>query len=211
MFHAASKMLSFNPVQVPRIDLMEHYDAVFTELSVTSLGNVKMVAALAPFKPATMWTTVVPTPSIFASLLLHGVYPMAPSPDGDHSLGLDGLDAFLEYGPMLRAMRGREWVLTAHAVSSSDADVNLFSLPCGALLAPVVPLERKLNANTAMGVEVTFASLPKTATFSALQHGRRAQWTPLSGSTIVRRVGDVFVVAVTVTNGIAMIRVNVTG
>ena len=90
IFHQAGKIVSYNPVQIPRIDEMQHYDSVFTEMDSRSSGSVRLVAAMSPHKPATMWTTSVPSPSDFAMLLLHGIYPMAPSPRGDHSLGLDG-------------------------------------------------------------------------------------------------------------------------
>lgn len=116
IFHAAGKLISYNPSQIPRVDLMEHYDAIFTELSMTSLPNVWLIAAMSLSKPATMWTTKPPTDMQFENMLLHGVYPMAPSPVGDHSLSLAGLPAFLEYGPMFRALRGREWDMRPHAI-----------------------------------------------------------------------------------------------
>ena len=35
-------------------------------------------------------------------LLLHGIYPMAPAPSGDHSLGLSGISQFLKGTPVLQ-------------------------------------------------------------------------------------------------------------
>jgi hypothetical protein len=73
VFHDAGKIISYNPVQVPRIDLMEHYDTIFTELLFPDLGSMFLVAAMAPLKPATMWTTSVPSSRQFELGLLHGV------------------------------------------------------------------------------------------------------------------------------------------
>jgi hypothetical protein len=38
---------------------------------------------------------------------------------------------FLDYGPLLDAMRGKKWVLNPHCVESADAKVNLFEVPGG--------------------------------------------------------------------------------
>jgi hypothetical protein len=81
---------------------MEHYDTIFTEMNVRSFGLVRLVAAMSTHKPATMWTTSVLVDSQFEFALLHGIFPMAPSPAGDHSLGMDGLKTWLRYGPMMR-------------------------------------------------------------------------------------------------------------
>ena len=87
--------IRYNPIQVPRIDVAS-FDAIFTEMSVSDAGGVLLVAAMSLRKPATMWTTKPPDDRTFAACLLHGIFPMAPAPSGDHSLGLDGLDQFLK-------------------------------------------------------------------------------------------------------------------
>lgn len=86
----------YNPIQIPRVDVAT-FDAIFTEMSVSDAGARMLVASMSPLKPATMWTTRVPSDAEFASALLHGIFPMAPAPSGDHSLGLDGLDQFLKW------------------------------------------------------------------------------------------------------------------
>ena len=191
VFHAAGKLVSYNPVQVPRVDLMEHYDAIFTEMSVASVPNVWLVAALSPQKPATMWTTKVPTDDQFATALLHGVFPMAPAPSGDHSLGLDGLSQFLKFGPMLRAMQGRVWRLEAAAVSATvthpgwkGVDANLFETPDGALIAVLRLNPAAKSAATfpvSVSVRVGAAATRPHPVVEVLQVGRHAQWTPVAG------------------------------
>ena len=39
------KLISYNPIQIPRIDIMEHYDTIFTEMNVRGVGSVRLVAA----------------------------------------------------------------------------------------------------------------------------------------------------------------------
>ena len=112
---------SYNPIQIPRIDIMEHYDAIFTELGADAGPRTRLVSAMALLKPATLWVTHAPSAATFAFALLHGVYPMAPAPSGDHSIGLSGMAAYLTYGPMLRALQGRVWNLEPHAVSATVA------------------------------------------------------------------------------------------
>ena len=144
IFQKAGKMISYNPVQIPRIDVNLAFDAIFTEMSSKSLADIFLVSSMALFKPATMWTISPPTEQGFAQLLLHGVYPMAPAPSGDHSLGLSGMEAFLHFGPMLRAMHGRRWNLTPYAIKCTAAApsqtcvANIFDVPDGSLLAVVV-------------------------------------------------------------------------
>lgn len=118
-----------------------------------------LVAAMSVRKPATMWTVDVPTDADFANGMLHGIYPMAPAPSGDHSLGMNGLPMYLKYGPMLRAIQGRIWRLEPHAVKAMvhpsnrgagiddgvvGVDANLFETPGGALIAVVRPVKSQI-------------------------------------------------------------------
>jgi hypothetical protein len=207
IFQTAGKMISYNPVQIPRIDVNLAFDAIFTEMPSDSLGNIFLVSSMALLKPATMWTTHPPTDENMQQLLLHGVYPMAPAPSGDHSLGMSGLAQFLKFGPMLRALHGREWNLTPHAIScSTTAETqqclsNLFDLPDGSLIAAVVLMgsanttDTMLTASTSadpagahpppppppatgtVGVQLA-TSLIQGRKAELLQVGRLARWLP---------------------------------
>ena len=131
------------------------------------------MSAMALQKPATMWVSHLPSDAAFVFGLLHGVYPMAPAPSGDHSLGMSGMDVYLKYGPMLRALQGRVWNLEGHSISASidkatfDAvndsarevsgigvDANLFDLPDGTSIAVLA-----LRGATTATVTVKFAKL----------------------------------------------------
>ena len=66
-----------------------------------------------------------------------GVFPTVPVKNNDHAIGGDcapncSYDAsYAAYGHLFNAIRGRSWVLAAHAavVTSENALANLFSLP----------------------------------------------------------------------------------
>jgi hypothetical protein len=60
---------------------------------------------------------------------------MAPFPGNDHSLRPSAwVDRqYLDYGPLLSAIRGKRWVLAAHCVEAATpgVKVNLFQVPGG--------------------------------------------------------------------------------
>lgn len=67
--------------------------------------------------------------------------PMAPFPGNDHSIAPGTITdkLYLDYGPLMLAMKERKWVLEPHAVTVKDnaAKVNLFTVPQGYAI-PVV-------------------------------------------------------------------------
>lgn len=91
------------------------------------------------FKPALGWTpapdTLRPDPDAFFQRHLHmGVYPTAPYPGNNHCIKPDAWAEkyYLDYGPLLDAIRGKRWVLVPHVVrASGDAKANLFEVPGG--------------------------------------------------------------------------------
>ena len=161
----------------------QHYDTIFTELAVDTGGRTRLVSAMALQKPATMWVSHLPSDATFVFGLLHGVYPMAPAPSGDHSLGMSGMAIYLKYGPMLRALQGRVWNLEGHSISASidkasfgavndsarggseiGVDANLFDLPDGTSIAVLA-----LRGATTATVTVKIARL--AAESAARTHG----------------------------------------
>ncbi|MDD2764870.1 MAG: hypothetical protein PHE83_12955 [Opitutaceae bacterium] len=93
---------------------------------------------LALRKTALGWTSqeadLRPDPDAFFQRYLYlGVFPMAPFPGNDHSLLPSAwVDRqYLDYGPLLDALRGKKWVLRPHAVEAVNhaAKVNLFQVP----------------------------------------------------------------------------------
>ena len=104
---------------------------------------------------------------------------MAPFPGNDHSLRPSvWVDRqYLDYGPLLSAMRGKKWVLLPHCIEAADnaAKVNLFEVPDGYAI-PVT------FAGKAASVRIILRGVPivreKTAC-EALHPGSQT-WQPLT-------------------------------
>ena len=79
--------------------------------------------------------------NFFQKYLYMGVYPMCPYPANDHSIQPDSLvdGYYAAYGPLLRLLQGRTWVLKPHVIFIDNdlAKVNLFETPDG-YVVPVV-------------------------------------------------------------------------
>jgi hypothetical protein len=91
-------------------------------------------------KPVLAWsyneTLRQPDPdSFFQRHLLLGAYPTAPYPWNNHCIGPEAWaeKQFLDYGPLLDAIRGKKWVLAPHCVevAGGTAKANLFDVPGG--------------------------------------------------------------------------------
>ena len=149
VMHAADKVIFYNPCMAYRLDCYRNIDGFFDEgwpeNAKRSFPNLNGVALLAVQKPATLWTFstswVKDDPDAFFQRHLHmGVYPMAPFPQNDHSINPEPLadQFYLDYGPLLAAMRGKKWVLAPHAieVAGNVAKANLFEVP-GGYVAPI--------------------------------------------------------------------------
>ena len=138
LMHQAGKVVFVNN-HYKRLDLLRHTDGIFDEFTYAG-APLNLTALLTLRKPALGWTdneaALKPDPDAFFQRYLHlGVYPMAPFPGNDHSLRPSAwVDRqYLDYGPLLDAMRGKKWVLEPHCVESATpgVKVNLFQVPGG--------------------------------------------------------------------------------
>jgi hypothetical protein len=142
--HAAHKVIFVNPIYA-RLDLLREVDGIYTEQ-----GNegrpLNASALLGLRKPVLAWsyneTLHQPDPdSFFQRHLLLGAYPTVPYPWNNHCITPEPAadQEFLDYGPLLTAIRGKKWVLAPHCVQVADqiAKANLFQVPGGYAL-PVV-------------------------------------------------------------------------
>jgi len=138
LMHQAGKVVFVNN-HYKRLDLLRHTDGIFDEFTYTG-APLNLTALLTLRKPALGWTdneaALKPDPDAFFQRYLHlGVYPMAPFPGNHHSLRPSAwVDRqYLDYGPLLDAMRGKKWVLEPHCVESATpgVKVNLFQVPGG--------------------------------------------------------------------------------
>jgi hypothetical protein len=64
-----------------------------------------------------------------------GVFPTIPYPGADHTIEPDPWvnQYYLDYGPLLTAIRGKKWILQPHVISVEPGNtcVNLFQVPDG--------------------------------------------------------------------------------
>jgi hypothetical protein len=137
LMHQHGKVIFVNDT-TPRIELMRQLDGFYCEFGDNPSG-LNTTALLGVRKPAIAWTRSVDqvknNPDAFFQRHLHlGVYPTAPYPYNHHSITPHpAVDKFyLDYGPLMDAMRGKKWVLAAHAVRcEGEAKANLFEVPGG--------------------------------------------------------------------------------
>lgn len=153
VMHQAKKVIFVNPMAM-RLDLMKGIDGFYSEHGESGPG-LNSMAFISLRKPAITWTymwwgtwdkaprfELLPNPDqFFQRHLFMGVFPTAPYPYNNHAINPQAATdkAYLDYGPLLDAMRGKKWVLAAHCVetSSKSVKVNLFEVPSGYVL-PVV-------------------------------------------------------------------------
>ena len=142
--HDAGKVIFYNPCMAYRLECYKDVDGFFDEAWPENVKgafpNLNGVALLALRKPAILWTSnsglVKQNPdAFFQRHLLLGVYPSAPLPQNDHMIQPDpAIDAqYMDYGPLMDAMRGKQWVLAPHCieVEGQTAKANLFAVPDG--------------------------------------------------------------------------------
>jgi hypothetical protein len=136
--HDADKVIFVNPIYT-RLDLLRQVDGIYTEFGNDG-RSFNSCALMGVEKPVLMWSynenLHQPDPdSFFQRHLLLGAYPTAPYPWNNHCITPEKTadQFFLDYGPLLDAMRGKRWVLAPHAVSvaNDSAKANLFSVPGG--------------------------------------------------------------------------------
>jgi hypothetical protein len=144
MVHQADKLIFCNNHD-KRLEILRHADGIFDEFT-NSGRSLNTIALLGVSKPVMGWTNTADevkpeADAFFQKYLYMGVFPMAPFPGNDHSIQPDGwVDrAYLDYGPLLKLLRYKQWVLRAHCVVVPDgnAKANLFHVGDG-FVVPVV-------------------------------------------------------------------------
>jgi hypothetical protein len=167
--HEADRVIFVNPLYC-RVDLYRQADGIFAEYAQD--GRFFNAAAMLGLrKPTLIWTfndslREPDADAFFQRHLYMGVYPTAPYPGNNHCITPEpGAERqYLDYGPLMDAMRGRAWVLSAHCVGVAGemAKANLFEVP-GGWVAPVV------LGGTNQTVELTLAGVTGLGAVSSLQ------------------------------------------
>ncbi len=204
--HGAGKVIFVNN-HTKRVDLLRHADGIFDEFThCESALNATSFTALK--KPFLGWTPSVEElrtdgpDNFFQKYLYMGAFPMCPFPGNDHSIRPDewGDRQYLDYGPLMRLLVGREWVLEREPVRvvSGDAKANAFRTPEGYVF-PVV-----FAGNGAVRLELGVLREGGTWTVEVWYPGEK---TPETLPEIRNAAGEVPALEVPVSRGCAMLRV----
>ena len=160
IMHKADKVIFASPL-FARLDVFSQIDGFYDEFGYDGRG-LNSSALMGLDKPVMTWTynesLFRPDPdTFFQRHLLMGACPTAPYPWNNHCIVPDmNWDQFyynyaalferdtghlwmkpdqyyLDYGPLLAAIRGKKWVLAPHCVEvvGGPAQVNLFQVPGG--------------------------------------------------------------------------------
>jgi hypothetical protein len=210
LVHGAGKVIFVNN-HTKRVDLLRYADGFFDEFTYRGVP-LNLTALLGIRKTVLGWTEsagdLEPDPDAFFQRYLYmGVYPMAPYPGNDHSLepGAAVERYYLDYGPLLDAMRGKKWVLASHAVDVEDEaaikpKANLFRVPGGFAIPVVFGGKRQ-------SVTVVLRGLAGIGPETACRAIHPGSVTPVP-VTIARRGNGEVVLNVPVIRGCAMVRID---
>jgi len=135
IMHEAGKVIFVNDCAV-RLETLRHIDGIYSEWTPGFQSYFSYSALLGLRKPVMVWTNDGElNDAYFQRCLYLGIFPTAPYPNNNHCLRPSALadSMFLDYGPLMDAMRGKKWVLEPHCVETTTRDikVNLFEVPGG--------------------------------------------------------------------------------
>jgi len=205
MMHAADKVIFVNP-HYREVSFLKEVDGIYDEFGGIP-QSLNLCAFLGLRKPVMEWTGSAAdlrpdADAAFQRHLYMGVFPTAPLPRNDHTINPDPwADPFyLDYGPLLDALRGRAWVLGPGAiVGVSGAKANLFAVP-GGYCVPVV------FGGNATQAEVVLRGLDlprgRPLRVEVIRPGE-TEWTPLP----MNRSGDLLRLRVPLSRGCAVARI----
>ncbi|GHT38613.1 hypothetical protein AGMMS49965_02530 [Bacteroidia bacterium] len=140
IMHDANKVIYANNLD-KRIDALKNLDGIYDEYG--DHGTALNLTAFCTLKcPAIGWTRsekdLQPDPdAYFQKFIYLGVYPTAPLDGNDHTIRPNAIadKYFTDYGPLMDAMRGKQWVLQPHCIEvKGDAKANLFAVPDGYII-----------------------------------------------------------------------------
>lgn len=162
VMHGKNKVIFCNPLY-KRIDLMKEVDGVYDEYGNYS-HSLNLSAFLALKKPLIAWTVsrddFRPNPdAYFQQHLYLGSFLTVPFPGNDHTILPDSAieKYYLDYGPMLNVLRGREWVLEPNIIRvvGEKAKANIFKVG-KKLVIPVIYGEDKPSVDIVLSIPRTF-------------------------------------------------------
>ena len=207
LMHTNGKVIFVNAL-LGRLDLLKEVDGVYHEFG-SMPAYLNGTAFLCVRKPALVWAgdsgPLLSEPDAYFQRHLYlGVYPTAPFPGNDHTIRpSEAVDKwYLDYGPLLDLMRGKKWVLEAHAIKvEGSAIANLFEVP-GGYVAPVMLGGKAESVRLIIRKPAMLKKWPATPVIQAYYPGSDGFET-LTGTV----KGDLLHVTVPLQRGCAMVRV----
>ncbi len=205
-FHKAGKLIYINNAMA-RVDLMRDVDGMFDEFTYIG-SHLNKCAFMCIKKPLIGWIEprqdeFKSSPDAFMQQNIYmGCYPMAPFPGNDHSNLPDPQveQLFIDYGPLMDAMRGKQWVLAPHVVSvpGGEALANLFEVP-GGFVVPVIHAK-------AARVRVVLRGMSKLVKADGFDVDALHPGVKEAVKINVERKGEEMILDVPVVRGCAMLR-----
>ena len=230
---------------VYRLDMLAYVDGTFDEYGffwhkmlldgLTTMFRTSVQWQHASHARATMSEPQSAAQYLHTHLLL-GVFPMLPVIHNDHALSPDASydGVFVRYGRLFDALRGRRWLLTAHAAmvvaaqahtaaataGTGQGQANAFAMPDGTFVAVVVqsggagrhapPLSFSLPLTVAVELRLP-ASVTNVTRVRAMHPGTDVQPSVQHASSRVAGSGELRVrmAAVPVVEGCALLKVTV--
>lgn len=208
LMHINEKVIFVNPMTM-RIDLFQYVDGFYSEHGESGPG-LNSLAFVGMRKTAITWTCMwwyfpeyklKPDPDrFFQRHLLMGVFPTAPFPFNNHALRPHPKtdQYYLDYGPLLKTLRGKKWVLAPRCIETTtkDVKVNLFETVNGF----IAPITFGFGSTNAIVIIRNISSLKKmrvTAFFPGIED---------SISPLVEWNDDVLVIDVPLLRGCAVLK-----
>lgn len=202
IMHDNDRVIYGNP-HYRRLDLVRYMDGIYDEFGQVGL-SMNLCSFLALRKPVMAWTIVTPelrqAPDAYFQRHLHmGAFLTAPLPGNDHTIRpSDGMEQhYFDYGPLLEALRGKQWLFKPHVVkvAGNTAKANIFQVPEGY----VIPVTFGGNATLA---QVIIRHLNAVDGQATVIHPGEKDWAPLP----LEVEGDEIVLNVPLSRGCAMVR-----
>jgi hypothetical protein len=141
LMHRKGKVIFCNLMD-QRLELARHLDGIYLEYPPEP-NVINGIALICVDKPLLRWTRDkdLLDDALFQRYLYLGVFPTAPYPFNNHCIQPSPAHDrwYLDYGPLFDALRGKQWVLTAHCIEvvGHVAKANLFRVLDG-WAAPVM-------------------------------------------------------------------------
>jgi hypothetical protein len=165
LMHQNNKVIFCNTLY-RRIDLMKEMDGIYDEFG-NNPHSLNLCAQMAMFKPIIAWTIskddFKPNPdAYFQHHLYMGAFLTVPFPGNDHTINPDSSieKYYLDYGLMLQAIKGRQWVLSPNVVALKDgnAKANIFKVN-EKIIIPVI--HGQLNEQVVLLLKLPYQLLKK--------------------------------------------------